>query len=269
LRTESEYKGWPIRQSGSSAAEHTVLLLPGGLCTAVFFDDLLEQPSLEAASLRLIATTLPGFGGTPPPDDLSMESYARQATALARELGCDAVLGHSLGANVAIEMAAGAGFSGPMLLLSPSFSRRDESRVPRALDWAAGMLGGLGDLPYAAVLSLLGVAMRRSLPPYRRRLLVAEMRKTDPRFLKDQTRGYLAYLDRHGSLVGRLCDANVQATVAFGERDDVRLAPGERRGLERCPWVRLATVEGAGHFTLNQRPARVADLLVELLWRRR
>jgi pimeloyl-ACP methyl ester carboxylesterase len=266
LRTESEYKGWPIRQSGSSTAEHTVLLLPGGLCTAVFFDDLLEQPSLEAASLRLIATTLPGFGGTPPPSDLTMESYAGQATALARELGCGAVLGHSLGANVALEMAAGAGFSGPMLLLSPSFSRRDESRVPRALDWAAGVLG---ELPFAAVLSLLGVAMRRSLPPDRRRLLVAEMRKTDPRFARNQTRSYLAYLDRHGSLVRRLCDANVKATVAFGERDDVRLAAGERRGLERCPWVRLVTIEGAGHFTLNQRPARVAELLVELLSRRR
>src|SRR5204863_5903281 len=100
--------------------------------------------------------------------------------------------GHSLGANVAIEMAATGGFRGPLVLLSPSLSRRDESPVPGLLD-ALGRL--LGPLPYAAMLRLLGPAMRRRLPADRRERLVAEMRRNDPRFLRRENRRYLEYLD--------------------------------------------------------------------------
>ena len=56
-----------------------------------------------------------------------MESYSKLAGKLASDLGCDAVVGHSLGANIAIEMASAGEFSGPLVLLSPSFSRTDES----------------------------------------------------------------------------------------------------------------------------------------------
>jgi predicted alpha/beta superfamily hydrolase len=59
-----------------------------------------------------------------------MESYARVARTIMAECACDAVVGHSLGANVAIEMAIAGGFSGPLILLAPSFSRVDESRFP-------------------------------------------------------------------------------------------------------------------------------------------
>ena len=77
------------------------LLLPGGLCSAAFYDDVLAEPKLRQSSIRFVATTLPGHAGTSPPEDVSIESYGRQAAALAAELGCDAVVGHSLGANVA------------------------------------------------------------------------------------------------------------------------------------------------------------------------
>jgi hypothetical protein len=42
------------------------------------------------------------------------------------------VVGHSPGANVAIEMLAAGHFSGPLVLLAPSFSREDESKFPCA-----------------------------------------------------------------------------------------------------------------------------------------
>src|SRR5689334_609154 len=121
------------------------------------------------ASIRFVARTLPGFGGTPAPDDLTMESYAREAGRLAAELGCDLVVGHSLGANVAIEMVASGVFSGPVVLISPSFSRTDESKFPRALD-RLGVV--FGSLPYAAMLKLVGPAMKNSLPPHRRDVLI-------------------------------------------------------------------------------------------------
>jgi hypothetical protein len=55
-----------------------VLLLPGGWCTAVFYTELMAEPAL--AGIRLVAVTLPGNGGTPAPEKMSIENYAPRAT---------------------------------------------------------------------------------------------------------------------------------------------------------------------------------------------
>ena len=237
-----------------------MLLLPGALCTAAFYDDLLAESKMRDASIRFVATTLPGFGRTPAPENSSMENYAGLAATLATDIGCDAVVGHSLGANVAIEMVATGEFSGSVVLISPSFSREDESMFPRALDRLARVLG---HLPYALMLKIIGPAMKSSLPPHRRDALIAELRKNDPRFLRRQTRAYLDYLDRHGSLAPRLCDSSVRAWVVFGDRDDVGLTDNERDVLESCPTVTMVTIADAGHFTLNEKPAQIADIVLE------
>ena len=110
--------GWDMIRSGPVDAEHTVLLLPGGWCTAMFYEELMAEP--ELAGTRLIAVTLPGNGGSAPPADLSVENYARVTAKLAAELGCDVVVGHSMGANVALEMAGSGAFSGPWCCSRPA-----------------------------------------------------------------------------------------------------------------------------------------------------
>jgi pimeloyl-ACP methyl ester carboxylesterase len=84
-------------------------------------------------------------------------------------------------------------------------------------------------------------------------------------FVRRQLRPYLKYLDRHGSLVPRLCKADVMAWVVLGEHDDVGLTDDERHGLQECALVTLVTVVGAGHFTMNRDPARIADVIVEMV----
>jgi pimeloyl-ACP methyl ester carboxylesterase len=248
-----EHLGWVLNESGPESTDHTVLLLPGALATAAFYDDLLAEPSIREAPIRFVATTVPGFGGTAPPEDMSMESYSKLAGKLASDLGCDAVVGHSLGANIAIEMASAGDLSGPLVLLSPSFSRRDESRFPRALD---RLSRGLGHLPYSLMLKIIGPAIKSSLPPTRRQALIAELKKNDPHFLRRQTHLYLEYLDRHGSLAPRFADSGVPAWVVYGESDDVGITDDERDALEASPHVSIVTIPGAGHFTLNQPPDR-------------
>ena len=255
-----QHLGWVLQESGHGAADHTVLLLPGALCTAAFYDDLLAEPSLSETSVRFVATTLPGFGGTTPFDDSGMEAYATRASQLAGDLGCDVVVGHSLGANVAIEMASSGAFSGPLVLLSPSFSRTDESLFPRVLDHASRVLG---HLPYSLMLKLVGPAMKSSLPPARREFLIDELKRNDPRFLRRQTHLYLAYLDRHGSLAQRFSESGVRAWVVFGERDDVGITADERALLDAAPNVDVIEVAGAGHFTLNEQPTEIAALVLE------
>jgi pimeloyl-ACP methyl ester carboxylesterase len=260
ITASREHLGWVLHDFGREDADDTVLLLPGALCTARFYDDLLAEPSIRDAPIRFVAATLPGFGGTPPPDDLSMESYAALASRLAVDLGCDVVVGHSLGANVAIEMASSGQFSGPLVLLSPSFSRKDESMFPRALDRVSRVLG---HLPYSLMLKLVGPAMKSGLPPSSRDVLIGELKKNDPRFLRRQTHLYLSYLDRHGSLAQRFCDSGVRAWLVFGERDDIGIADDERELLALAPHVNLVEIADAGHFTLNQKPSEIAALVID------
>jgi pimeloyl-ACP methyl ester carboxylesterase len=260
IAASREHLGWVLHESGPESADHTVLLLPGALCTAAFYDDLLAEPSMHEAPIQVVATTVPGFGGTSPPEDMSMESYAKLAGQLASDLGCDAVVGHSLGANIALEMASAGEFSGPLVLLSPSFSRTDESKFPRALDRLSRVLG---HLPYSLMLKIIGPAMQSGLPPTRREALIAELKKNDPRFVRRQTHLYLEYLDRHGSLAPRFADSGVPAWVVYGESDDIGITDDERDVLEASPHVSIVRISDAGHFTLNQQPGEIAKLVLE------
>jgi pimeloyl-ACP methyl ester carboxylesterase len=261
----AEWVRWDRRESGPSDAEHAVLLLPGGMCTAVQYEELMAEPAL--AGIRLVAVTMPGHGGTAPPPDLSVENYARLAAECAADLGCEVVVGHSMGANYALEMAGSGAFSGPLILLAPSFSRRDESMFIRVLDRLGRVLGYL---PFAAMLKMMGAASKQiPLPPDRRDVLVAELRKNDPRFLRRGIRCYLRYLDRHGSVASRLCAAGVPAWVVHGERGDGGVTGDERRTLEACSQISVITIPGASYFTPNEEPALVAKLVVEALERTR
>ena len=260
MTEERQHDGWVVRESGPPDADHAVLLLPGALCTAPFYDDLIARP--ELGEIRFVATTLPGFGGTSPLDDLRMETYARRAGSLADDLGCNAVVGHSLGANVALEMLAAGEFSGPAGLLAPSFSREDEFRELTILDRVA-RVPGLGHLAWMATIKTIGSGVKGDFPGARHDALVAEMKKNDPGLCRRIIRHYFEYLDRHGSLVPRLCGAGVKTWVAFGDRDDVGLTDVERHGLEECPHVTLVRIPAAGHFTANEDPGRVARLLLD------
>jgi pimeloyl-ACP methyl ester carboxylesterase len=157
-------------------------------------------------------------------------------------------------------MASAGEFSGPLVLLSPSFSRTDESRFPRALD---GLSRVLAHLPYSLMLKIIGPAVKSGLPPTRRDTLIAELKKNDPRFVRRQTNRYLEYLDRHGSLAPRLADSGVPAWVVYGESDDVGITDDERDVLEASPHVSIVIVSDAGHFTLNQQPGEIAKLVLE------
>jgi pimeloyl-ACP methyl ester carboxylesterase len=255
------WTGWDRRESGPDDAEHAVLLLPGGMCTAVQYEELMAEPAL--AGVRMIAVTVPGMGGTPAPEDLTIENFARLAAQCAADLGCDVVVGFSMGANIALEMAGSGAFRGPLVLLAPSFSRRDEAVFFRLLDRLARVLG---HLPFTAMLKMMGPAMKQMpLPPARRQTLAAEFRKNDPRVIRRGVHCYFQYLDRHGSVAPRLCEADVPAWVVHGERGDGGITDDERRTLEACSRIRVITIPGASWFTPNEEPALVAKLIVEAL----
>src|SRR5437016_1256602 len=107
---------WQLRESGPVDAEHTVLLVPCGVSSRGAYAEVMAQPAL--AQLRLVAATLPGQAGAPPPaDDYSVENFARLTAELATKVNADVVVGFSMGATVALEMVASGAFTGPTVLL--------------------------------------------------------------------------------------------------------------------------------------------------------
>ena len=253
---------WDILESGPSDAVSTVLLLPGGMCTAVFFEPIMD--ALAAAPIRVVAATLPGFGRTPHTADFSVENYALLAGQLAGELGADIVGGHSLGGNVALEMAARGEFDGPLLLLSPTFSREDEAKELGVLD-RLGAVPIVGYLAWLAMIKAMPRAMGKRFPAERRDALVAGVAHNDPRFCRRGVRSYYEYLDAHGSLVPRLCQSGVESYVVFGDNDEIGLTDEERCRLEACADVTLLAVADATHGLIFEQPERIAELILELV----
>lgn len=181
------FEGWDVRESGPVDAEHTVLLLPGGMCTTVAVEQI--TGALARSTIRVVAATLPGFGRTPHPADLSVENYAALAGEFAAGVGADVVAGHSMGGNVALEMAASRAFDGPVALLSPSFSRQDESKELAVMN-TIGRVPGIGLLAWRAMLKVMPRAVRSKLPADSADVLAADLGNNDPRFCRAIVREY-------------------------------------------------------------------------------
>jgi pimeloyl-ACP methyl ester carboxylesterase len=256
---------WDLRESGPTDATHTVLLLPGAMTTAEFYAELMVEPRL--ADVRLVAATLPGHGGTEPPEDLGVEHCAQLAAELAADLNCDLVVGYSMGANVTLEMAASGAFTGPIVLLGASFSLADEAMVLRVADWASRVLG---HLPFSLMLAVLPSVLKASRLSARRQFeLLVEFKRNDPRVLSGLIRCYLHYLRRNGSVAARLCETGVPAWVVHAETGDGGLTAAERRTLEACETTSVVTIPGTSWLLPNEEPARTAEVVTQALARLR
>ena len=252
---------WELVKSGPDAAEHGVLLLPGGANAARSYSGVMAQPVL--AGTRLVAATLPGNVGTPPPTDFSIENYARLAAELAATHNCDVVVGFSMGASVALEMAASGAFKGPLVLLGISLSQRDEPAFFRAIVRLGTVLGSL---PSAMLMRMTAIAVRTArVSDEHRSQMRADFRSNDPRVLRSGLHAYLEYLGRHESPAERLCDAGIPTWVVHAEKGDGGLTDEERRALEACPRTELVTIPGTCYFLPDEEPERVAEIIAEAI----
>lgn len=249
---------WELREAGPVDAEHTILLLPGGMCSAGSYAEVMAEPALAGA--RLVAATLPGQAGAPPPDDYSVENYARLTAELATKVGADVVVGFSMGACVAVEMVASGAFRGPVVLLGVSLSPKDEPAFFRAVVRLGSVLGGLP----AAVLAKGAASMVKRIPvsAERQAELRDDFRKTVPQHERQGLREYLRWLHRHERPAERLCQAGVPMWIVHAEKGDGGLTDDERRTLERCPHAHLVTIPGSVFFLPNEVPDRVADAIL-------
>lgn len=250
---------WELREAGPAAAVHTVLLLPGGICGAGSFAELMAEPAL--AEMRLVAATLPGQAGAPPPDDYSVENYARLVSELAEQVGADIVVGFSMGAVVAVEMVVSGAFDGPVVLLGVSLSTKDEPAFFRAIVHLGRVLGGL---PAAVMIKgVTSMVKRIPVSPERQAELREDFRRNVPADAQRALREYLRWLQQGDGRAKRLCEAGAPAWVVHAEKGDGGLTEEERRTLEACPHVQLVTIPGHVFFLPNEVPEQIATFILE------
>jgi pimeloyl-ACP methyl ester carboxylesterase len=252
---------WEIVESGPTGAEHTVLLLPGGMCSARSYAEVMAEPALAGA--RLVAVTMPGHAGAPAPRDFSVEEYARITAELAKSVGADVVVGFSMGATVAYEMVVAGAFGGPVVLLGVSLSAADEPRFFRAIIRLGSILGTLP----VAVLKKGAASMVKhaAVPPERQAQLRADFAQNNTRDMRLGLQAYLVWLRRDDDPARRLCETNTPAWVVHAEKGDGALTQHERATLEACPRVRVVTVPGQVFFLPNEVPERIAGVIVQAL----
>jgi pimeloyl-ACP methyl ester carboxylesterase len=248
---------WQLVESGPEDADHTVLLLPGGMCSARSYLEVMQQPSL--AGLRLVAATMPGHAGAPPPDDFSFETYARLTADLVAENGADVIVGFSMGANVALEMVEQKLFTGPTVLLGISLSTPDES----AFFLNVVRLSNLAGMWPLAVMKKAAGSMVKGIPvpPERQAELAADFRKTDTRDMRPGLREYLKWLNSGEDHATMLCQSGVPTWVVHAEKGDGGLTAAERGTLQACSTVKVVTIAGHVFFLPNEVPDQIASVI--------
>ena len=250
---------WDLREAGPRDAGCTALLLPGGMCGAGSYAEVMAEPAL--AGTRLVAATLPGHAGAPPLDDCSIENSARVATELAEQINADVVVGYSMGASVAFEMATSGGFTGRVVLLGISLSSKDEPAFFRGLVQLSRVLGSV---PSRVLATGAGSMIKSTaLSAERKRELQDDFRKNVPQDTTRALREYTGWLHRQVRPAERLCGAGVPTWIVHAEKGDGGLTDDERGTLEACPHTHVVTIPGSAFFLPNEAAARVADIIVE------
>ena len=248
---------WQLFESGPADAECTVLLLPGGMCSARSYLELTLQPSLSG--LRLVAATMPGHAGAPSPDAYSHEAYGRMTADLVEAIGADVVVGFSMGANVALEMAEKGLFIGPTVLLGISLSLPDESAFFINVIRLSKVLGSL---PLALMKKAAGSMVKGiPVPPERQAELAADFRRTSTRDMRLGLREYLKWLESGEDHAAMLCRSGVPTWVVHAEKGDGGLTDSERRTLEACSTVKIVTIPGSVFFLPNEVPDQIASVI--------
>jgi pimeloyl-ACP methyl ester carboxylesterase len=93
-------EGVAVREWGG-LAEPGVLMWPGLGSTGGYFASV-----AEAMPGRAVAVDPPGFGDSPPLEPCTSERLVELARAVISECGCRAIVGHSLGAYLAVALAS-------------------------------------------------------------------------------------------------------------------------------------------------------------------
>jgi pimeloyl-ACP methyl ester carboxylesterase len=237
----------------------------------------LEQLTVFAATNRVIAIDLPGFGHSPGgAGELSMGGYAQLLDELLEQLGVQSsdVVGNSMGGLIAAELAA----SFPdrvrrLVLVSPAglstyanrlthrtlpLLRRLEQVLALGAAYTASNSDAIARRPRMRELALKGVVRhpeRLSAP-----LAAEQVRGAG-------TDGFMRALEAilEHDLSETLPRIAARSLIVWGDHDLLINVRDAARFQELIPDARLVVYEDTGHVSMLERPAEFNELLADFL----
>jgi pimeloyl-ACP methyl ester carboxylesterase len=252
---------WELLTAGPPDADRTVLLLPGGANAARSFNLVMADPALSG--VRLIATTLPGMAGAPVSEDVSIPALSRRAAELAKEHGCDVVVGFSHGATVALDMVLSGNFHGPVVLLGISLTTEDEARFFTAVVRASQKVGRW---PMAALLRLMPLMARSAkTPELHKKELIEDFKQNRASDSVRVCGEYLDYIAADRDFAAELAATGNPVWVVHAEKGDGGLTDAERATLQAAPDVTLVTIPGSVFLLPDEVPEKTAAVIASAL----
>jgi pimeloyl-ACP methyl ester carboxylesterase len=265
--------GLAVRERGDPA-QAGILLWPGLASSGAYFDSL-----VASMPWRGVAVDPPGAGGSAALDPCTSGRLIELARDTAAASGCRAVVGHSLGAYVALGLAADppAGL-GAAVLIDGGFMRTEdyveagmpvgsgraalvawmEVNEPRFPDW---------DTAFRGFAVMIGSDVTPALEAYVRDVCV----EVDGEVRQGAT------ADTMADLLLASVDHDARARAERIEIPTLLIAcgePQERRGSRERAWTRLVeasslielrVVEEWRHNPILQDPARASSMIVDWL----
>ena len=253
---ELHYTDTPATNPARDGEQSLVILLHGGGANLHWWSHLV--PGLSRVH-RVVALDFRGHGDSDHPEALLVGAFHRDLAALIDHLGSQrhALVGHSLGAHVALHHAATHSGVSRLVLVEPSrgAGRRDRRRSLLALaarrsyatrDEAVARFRFVPDAPAASN------ALRREIAEQ------SVQREPDGRFgFKFDPRWFGLPTTPQPDL------SAVRAPTLVIRGADSRLLPGEgaRELCREIPHARLVEIPGAGHNVHIEKPDDVAAAL--------
>jgi Alpha/beta hydrolase family len=255
-------EAWELLIAGPEDADRSVLLLPGGANAARSYDLVMADQALSG--VRMVATTLPGMAGAPLTDDVSVPGLARVAGELATAHRCDAVVGFSHGATVALEMVLSGSFRGPVVLLGLSLTTEDEAAFFRR---TVRLSQTLGRWPLGILLRLLPLMVRSAkIPQPHKRELIEDLKQNRAGDAVRVCALYLDYIDADRDYAAELASSGSPAWVVHTETGgDGGLTDAERASLESADNLTLVTVPGSVFLLPDEAPQQTAAVIATAL----
>jgi pimeloyl-ACP methyl ester carboxylesterase len=220
-----------------------------------------------APYVRCYAPDMPGHGGTPLQGSVQMRQVAARVAQFCAARGLDTfvLVGHSMGGNVALELALERSELVERLVLvdpaaepaaMPSYTRSYLAplggwatlRASMALARPLSLVGQ--HVPHAHGGGLVRTAIRR----------VSYMARHDADALYALLDGLFA-----NPLGPRLADVRAPTLVLSGEFDPLVPPLLSRRVASAIPGARYAVIRGAAHNPMDERPREFARSLLEFL----
>jgi pimeloyl-ACP methyl ester carboxylesterase len=213
--------------------------------------------------VHLVATTLPGMAGAPVSDDMSIPAMSRRAAELAKEHGCDVVVGFSHGATVALDMVLSGHFHGPVVLLGISLTTEDEATFFRAVVRASQKVGRW---PMAVLLRLMPLMARSAkAPEQHKKELIADLKQNRARDSVLACVEYLDYIAEDRDFAAQLAASGSPVWVVHAEKGDGGLTDAERATLHAAPNVTLVTIPGSVFLLPDEAPQKTAAVIASAL----